>query len=68
MHLLSFDGECACRKPREIGLCSERCAHPVLLAISGVVVVSFNYQLGEFGFFTYPGLDSEAVHHASGNY
>jgi len=40
----------------------------VNLAKTGVVVVSFNYRLGAFGFFTYPGLDAESKHHASGNY
>jgi para-nitrobenzyl esterase len=40
----------------------------VTLAATGVVVVSFNYRLGAFGFFTYPGLDAESPHHASGNY
>lgn len=40
----------------------------VNLAKAGVVVVSFNYRLGAFGFFTYPGLDAESEHHVSGNY
>lgn len=40
----------------------------VTLATSGVVVVSFNYRLGVFGFFTHPGLDAESTHHTSGNY
>ncbi|MGB6131510.1 MAG: carboxylesterase family protein [Acidobacteriaceae bacterium] len=40
----------------------------VNLAKTGVVVVSFNYRLGAFGFFTYPGLDAESEHRASGNY
>ncbi|WP_158813323.1 carboxylesterase/lipase family protein [Methylocapsa sp. S129] len=35
------------------------------LAGKGVVVVSFNYRLGVFGFFAHPDLDSEAP---SGNY
>jgi para-nitrobenzyl esterase len=40
----------------------------VTLARTGVVVVSFNYRLGAFGFFTYPELDEESKHHTSGNY
>lgn len=35
------------------------------LAAKGVVVVSFNYRLGIFGFFAHPDLDTEA---RSGNY
>jgi para-nitrobenzyl esterase len=35
------------------------------LAARGVVVVSFNYRLGIFGFFAHPGLDSGSQ---SGNY
>ncbi|MFK4603659.1 para-nitrobenzyl esterase [Bradyrhizobium diazoefficiens] len=35
------------------------------LAASGVVVVSFNYRLGVFGFLAHPDLDAEAP---SGNY
>ncbi len=38
------------------------------LARKGVVVVSFNYRLGIFGFFSHPELTSESPHHASGNY
>lgn len=38
------------------------------LAQSGVVVVSFNYRLGAFGFFAHPALDAEPEHHVSGNY
>ena len=38
------------------------------LAHKGVVVVSMNYRLGIFGFFSHPGLTSESAHHASGNY
>jgi para-nitrobenzyl esterase len=36
-----------------------------LLAAKGVIVVSFNYRLGIFGFLAHPDLDSEAP---SGNY
>jgi para-nitrobenzyl esterase len=38
------------------------------LAHKGVVVVSFNYRLGIFGFFSHPELAKESPHHASGNY
>jgi para-nitrobenzyl esterase len=38
------------------------------LAHKGVVVVSMNYRLGIFGFFSHPELTSESPHHASGNY
>lgn len=38
------------------------------LAHKGVVVVSFNYRLGIFGFFSHPELTKESPHHASGNY
>jgi para-nitrobenzyl esterase len=37
------------------------------LARQGVVVVNFNYRVGPFGFFSYPGLTRESAHHASGN-
>ena len=38
------------------------------LAHKGVVVVSLNYRLGIFGFFSHPELAKESPHHASGNY
>jgi para-nitrobenzyl esterase len=38
------------------------------LAHKGVVIVSMNYRLGIFGFFSHPGLTAESEHHASGNY
>ena len=38
------------------------------LAKKGVVVVSFNYRLGVFGFFSHPELTQESGHNASGNY
>jgi para-nitrobenzyl esterase len=38
------------------------------LAGKGVVVVSFNYRLGVFGFLAHPELTKESGHHASGNY
>jgi len=38
------------------------------LAKRGVIVVSMNYRLGIFGFFSHPELTAESPHHASGNY
>ena len=37
------------------------------LARKGVVLVSFNYRLGPFGFFSHPELTKESGHNASGN-
>jgi para-nitrobenzyl esterase len=39
-----------------------------VLAKKGVVVVSFNYRLGIFGFFAHPGLARETGRNGSGNY
>jgi para-nitrobenzyl esterase len=38
------------------------------LAQRGIVVVSFNYRLGVFGFYASPALDAESAQHVSGNY
>jgi para-nitrobenzyl esterase len=38
------------------------------LARKGIVVVTVNYRLGLFGFFTHPELTREASYRASGNY
>ncbi len=38
------------------------------LSKKGVLVVSFNYRMGVFGFFAHPELTKESDHHASGNY
>ena len=38
------------------------------LARKGVVVVTFNYRLGPFGFFAHPLLSAESGHNVSGNY
>ncbi|HEY0767777.1 MAG TPA: carboxylesterase family protein, partial [Steroidobacteraceae bacterium] len=40
----------------------------VKLAALGVVVVSFNYRAGIFGFLAHPMLSAESPEHASGNY
>jgi para-nitrobenzyl esterase len=37
------------------------------LARRGVVVVSLNYRVASFGFFSHPELTRESPHHASGN-
>jgi para-nitrobenzyl esterase len=33
-----------------------------------VLVITLNYRLGVFGFFSHPELTRESIHHASGNY
>ena len=38
------------------------------LARKGIVVVTFNYRVGVFGFLALPELTRESAHHASGNY
>ena len=38
------------------------------LAKKGVVVVSFNYRVGVFGFLAHPDLADESPHHAAGDY
>ena len=38
------------------------------MARKGIVVVTVNYRLGIFGFFSHPELTKESAHHASGNY
>ncbi|KIY45924.1 carboxylesterase [Fistulina hepatica ATCC 64428] len=38
------------------------------LAIQDIVVVTFNYRLGPFGFFAHPDLSAESPHNSSGNY
>lgn len=38
------------------------------LAKKGVVLVTINYRLGMFGFFSHPELTKESENHASGNY
>lgn len=38
------------------------------LALKGVVVVTMNYRLGVFGWFSHPALTAESPHQSSGNY
>jgi para-nitrobenzyl esterase len=38
------------------------------LAAHGVIVVTINYRLGVFGFFSLPALTAESPHHSSGQY
>jgi para-nitrobenzyl esterase len=38
------------------------------LAAEGAVIVSINYRIGIFGFFSHPQLSAQAPDHASGNY
>ena len=38
------------------------------LARKGVVVVTFNYRIGVFGFLAHPDLSRESAQHTSGNY
>ena len=38
------------------------------LARTGMVVVTFNYRVGAFGFLAHPELTAESEHHVSGNY
>jgi carboxylesterase type B len=38
------------------------------LARKGVIVVSFNYRVGTFGFLAHPQLSAESPHRTSGNY
>ena len=38
------------------------------MAARGIVVVTVNYRLGIFGFFSHPQLTGESAHKASGNY
>jgi para-nitrobenzyl esterase len=38
------------------------------LSRKGVVIVTINYRLGIFGFFTHPELTAESPNHSSGNY
>ena len=50
------------------GSTSEARQDGAVLATHGVVVVTLNYRLGIFGFFTHPALTAESPKKASGNY
>lgn len=52
----------------QAGASSEPRQDGEVLAHRGVVIVSMNYRLGIFGFFSHPELTKESPHHASGNY
>lgn len=52
----------------EVGASSEPRQDGENLARRGVVVVSFNYRLGIFGFFAHPELSKESGSGSSGNY
>ena len=47
---------------------SEKRYDGAALARRGIVVVTINYRLGVFGFFSHPELTAASPHHASGNY
>jgi para-nitrobenzyl esterase len=47
---------------------SEKRYDGAALARRGIVVVTMNYRLGVFGFFSHPELTAGSPHHASGNY
>ncbi len=50
------------------GSTSEARQDGAVLATNGVIVVTMNYRLGIFGFFTHPALTAESPNKASGNY
>lgn len=47
---------------------SEKRYDGAAMARRGIVVVTMNYRLGAFGFFSHPELTAGSPHHASGNY
>lgn len=50
------------------GSAAEELSNGLALVPRGVVLVTFDYRLGIFGFFRTQELDTESPHHASGNY
>ncbi|HLK22020.1 MAG TPA: carboxylesterase family protein [Bryobacteraceae bacterium] len=52
----------------QAGATSEARQNGEVLAGKGVVVVSMDYRLGIFGFYSHPELSKESGHHSSGNY
>ena len=50
------------------GSASEPRHHGQFLAHHNVIIVTLNYRLGIFGFYTHPDLAAESPHHAAGNY
>jgi para-nitrobenzyl esterase len=52
----------------QAGATSEARQEGGILSQKGVIVVSMNYRLGIFGFFSHPELTRESGHDSSGNY
>jgi para-nitrobenzyl esterase len=52
----------------QAGATSEARQNGEVLAAKGVVVVSMDYRLGIFGFYSHPELTKESGHNSSGNY
>src|ERR1035438_9583776 len=52
----------------QAGATSEPRQNGAVLAAKGVVVVSMDYRLGIFGFYSHPELTKESGHNSSGNY
>jgi len=50
------------------GSAAEDLSNGFALVPRGIVLVTFDYRLGIFGFLRTPALDAESPHHASGNY
>src|ERR1017187_4972268 len=52
----------------EVGSGSQSIFNGVSFTARGVVLVTVNYRLGVFGFFSHPELSAKSPHHSSGNY
>jgi para-nitrobenzyl esterase len=52
----------------QIGASSQSAYDGEALAAQGIVLVSFNYRLGVFGFLAHPGLSADSPQGVSGNY